>query len=142
MFDDKDGLVELAADVVAAYVVANKVAVAELPHLIHSVYGALKHAGSPVDLPGPVEEPIKLTLAQIRRSIMPEALISFIDGRPYKTLKRHLSRQGITVAQYKAKFGLPADYPMTAQTYSAARSAMARANGLGQGGRKPKAKKA
>jgi predicted transcriptional regulator len=67
------------------------------------------------------------------------ALISFEDGRPYKTLKRHLTTHGMTVAEYKAKWGLPNDYPTTAPGYSEARSAMAKALGLGQGGRKAKA---
>src|SRR5439155_1403173 len=79
------------------------------------------------------------TAGQIRKSITPDALISFIDSKPYKTLKRHLTTHGMTVAEYKTKFGLPNDYPTTAPAYSEARSAMAKALGLGQGGRKAKA---
>jgi predicted transcriptional regulator len=60
-------------------------------------------------------------------------------GKPYKTLKRHLTTHGMTVAEYKAKWGLPNDYPTTAPAYSEARSAMAKALGLGQGGRRAKA---
>ena len=81
----------------------------------------------------------KATAAQIRKSITPDALISFIDGKSYKTLKRHLPTHGTTVDEYKARFGLPKDYPTTAPAYSEARSAMAKALGLGQGGRKGKA---
>ena len=62
----------------------------------------------------------------------PDALISFIDGKPYKTLKRHLSRNGLTIEQYRERFGLPRDYPSTAASYSAQRSELARALGLGQ----------
>ena len=68
---------------------------------------------------------------KIRKSIKPDALISFEDGKAYKTLKRHLSRRGLTVEAYKAKWGLPSDYPMTAASYSATRSAMAKSLGLG-----------
>jgi predicted transcriptional regulator len=82
-----------------------------------------------------------LTPAQIRRSITPDALVSFEDGKSYKTLKRHLSTRGLSVEQYKAKWGLPADYPVVSPNYSAARSAMAKTLGLGQkSGRKKGAK--
>ena len=92
-----------------------------------------------VEYEAPVVETVtKATPAQIRKSITPEALISFEDGKPYKTLKRHLTTHGMTVAEYKAKWGLPNDYPTTAPAYSEARSAMAKALGLGQGGRKAK----
>jgi predicted transcriptional regulator len=62
-------------------------------------------------------------------------LISFEDGRPYRTLKRHLSTRGLTPAAYKAKWGLPGDYPTTAPSYAQMRSRMAKAIGLGQAGR-------
>ena len=81
-------------------------------------------------------EPIKLTAAQIRKSVTPDALISFEDGKPYKTLKRHLTTRGLTLAEYKTKWGLPTDYPTTAPSYSARRSEMAKSLGLGSGGRK------
>jgi predicted transcriptional regulator len=68
--------------------------------------------------------------------VTPDALISFIDGKPYKTLKRHLSRNGLTIEQYRERFGLPRDYPSTAASYSAQRSELARSLGLGQQRRK------
>lgn len=130
-------MIVLTADVVAAFVGNNKVAVADLPGLIKTVHAALSGAEGPA--PEAVEEVVKLTAGQIRKSITPDALISFLDGKPYKTLKRHLTTHGVTIAEYKARFGLPNDYPTTAPSYSAARSAMAKSLGLGQGGRKPKA---
>jgi len=134
--DEKNAaLIGLTADVVAAFVGNNAVAVADLPSLIKTVHAALSGAEAPA--PVAVEEVIKPTTAQIRKSITQDALISFIDNRPYKTLKRHLTTHGLTIAEYKAKFGLPNDYPTTAPAYSEARSAMAKALGLGQGGRKP-----
>lgn len=74
----------------------------------------------------------KLTPSQIRKSIAPDALISFVDGKPYKTLKRHLSGAGKTIEQYRERFGLPRDYPSTAASYSEQRSALAKSLGLGQ----------
>lgn len=134
--DDKNATISLAAEVVAAYVGNNNVAVADLPGLIRSVHDALAGVGAP---PEAASEPTaKATAAQIRKSITHDALISFIDGKPYKTLKRHLTTHGTTVEEYKARFGLPKDYPTTAPAYSEARSAMAKALGLGQGGRKAK----
>jgi len=129
--DDKQ-LIDLTAEIVSAFVENNKVAADDLPGLIQSVHSALVGVGGPTAAaPGPEER--KLTPAQIRKSITPDALISFIDGGRYKMLKRHLTTQGVTVAEYKARFGLPADYPTTAPNYSAARSEWAKASGLGQG---------
>lgn len=90
----------------------------------------------------PPEEPTvsepeqrKLTPAQIRKSIGPDGLISFEDGKSYKTLKRHLGLKGLTPADYRAKWGLPSDYPMVSPNYSAQRSALAKSLGLGNKGR-------
>lgn len=135
--DEKNATISLAADVVAAYVGNNTVAVADLPGLIRAVHDALAGVGAPEETAS--EPTARATAAQIRKSITPDALISFIDGKPYKTLKRHLTTHGTTVDEYKARFGLPKDYPTTAPAYSEARSAMAKALGLGQGGRKAKA---
>lgn len=135
--EDKATLIELTAEIVANYVANNSTPVSELPALIRATHDALAGIGAP---PAPTIEAVsKATPAQIRKSITPEALISFEDGKPYKTLKRHLTTHGMTVAEYKAKWGLPNDYPTTAPAYSEARSKMAKALGLGQGGRKGKA---
>lgn len=69
----------------------------------------------------------------------PDHIISMIDGKPYKALKRHLTTNGLTPNEYRERYGLKADYPMTAPSYSAARSAMAKSIGLGQKGRQKKA---
>ena len=82
--------------------------------------------------PANVQAGPKLSAAEIRKSITPDALISFIDGKPYKTLKRHLTTHGLDPAGYRAKYGLPADYPIVSEKYSAARSELARMLGLGQ----------
>src|SRR6202007_2140384 len=77
---------------------------------------------------------VKLTPSQIRKSITPDAIFSFEDSKPYKTLRRHLAVRGLTPEQYRDKWGLPKDYPMVAPAYSEARAAMARSIGLGARG--------
>ena len=132
--------VELAADIVSAYVSNNSVRAADLPDLLKSVHNALSSLANPP--PPAAEETPKATPAQIKKSITPEALISFIDGKPYKSLKRHLTTQGLTPDAYRAKFGLPPTYPMVAESYSAARSRLAKSLGLGQMHRERAAAKA
>ena len=125
--------ITLTAGIVAAFVESNKLDSADLPALIQSVHQALSTAGQPEAEPATVAA--KLTSAQIRKSITPDALISFIDGKPYRMLARHIRAHGMSVHEYKARFGLPEDYPTTASAYSAKRSALAKAAGLGQRGR-------
>lgn len=74
----------------------------------------------------------KATQSEIRKSIKPDGLISFIDGHTYQTLRRHLRTHGETPESYRARFGLSPDYPMVAANYSARRSELAKALGLGQ----------
>ena len=131
-------MLALTAELVAAYVANNSLPVSELPKLIGSVQAALAglYGGMGVESAGAPAEKAELpTVAQIKKSITPDALISFVDGKRYKTLKRHLSTHGLNPHSYRAKFGLPSDYPMTAPSYSAARSALAKNIGLGRPGR-------
>jgi predicted transcriptional regulator len=122
---------DMVSEIVSSYVAGNTVATTELPGLIKSVYGALTNLGQDAPIAAPAED-FRVTPAQIRKSIRSDALVSFIDGKPYKTLKRHLNSNGLTFADYKAKFGLPKDYPTTSPDYSAKRSEMALALGLGR----------
>ncbi|GJE31167.1 hypothetical protein LDDCCGHA_1343 [Methylobacterium oxalidis] len=126
--------VELAADIVSAYVTNNSLPVAELPALIASVHAALNGlaTGAPQATAEEVAE--KATPSQIRKSITPDALVSFIDGKPYKTLKRHLAGHGLDPHTYRQRYGLPSDYPMVAASYAAQRSELAKAIGLGRPG--------
>jgi predicted transcriptional regulator len=130
--DNSKQNLELAAGIVSAYVGNNTVAAGDLPALIHATFEALNKVGSP-DATAPADTNAKATAAQIRKSITPDTLISFEDGKPYRTLKRHLTTMGLTVEAYKAKWGLPQDYPTVAPSYSEARSQMAKALGLGLG---------
>ncbi|HEY8618287.1 MucR family transcriptional regulator [Phenylobacterium sp.] len=118
-----------AADIVASYLENNKLAASELPQFLISVHQALEAAGTPA---GYAEIAPKLSPQEVRRSIRRDALVSFLDGRPYKALKRHLTANGLTPDEYRERFGLPADYPMVAPAYSAARSELAKSLGLGQ----------
>jgi predicted transcriptional regulator len=124
--------IELTADIVSAYVSNNSIPASELANLLASVHAAvsgLAAGGTNTAAEDAVEKP---TPAQIKKSITPDALISFEDGKPYKTLRRHLTLRGLTPEAYRAKHGLSADYPMTSASYSAQRSELARSLGLGQ----------
>ncbi len=94
---------------------------------------ATPRVGTRSGTPEPVElETPKPDKAAIRKSLHPDHLISFIDGRPYKSLKRHLTTQGLTPDEYRDRYGLPKDYPMVAPSYSAQRSELAKTLGLGR----------
>jgi predicted transcriptional regulator len=129
MDDNSTGLVRPTCAIVAAFVATNSISARELPALIAAVHQALRNTAEPEAAD---TTPVKPTPAQIRRSITPDALISFEDGRSHLMLKRHLTARGMTLAEYRTKWGLPKDYPTTAPNYSARRSAMAKAIGLGQ----------
>lgn len=133
-------LLGMTTDIVAAYVTKNAVRAEDVAALITSVHAALNTASAPAVEGDQVEEIEKPTAAAIRKSITSDYLISFEDGKRYKSMKRSLSLKGLTPVQYREKWGLPKDYPMVAPGYSAARSELAKAMGLGAGGRKAAAK--
>lgn len=125
----------LAAEIVSAYVSNNPVPPAELPALIAKTHAAIAALASGISTDAAAEEAIeRLTPAQIRKSIRDDGIVSFIDGKSYKTLKRHLSANGLDPRSYRERYGLPADYPMTAPSYAAQRSELAKAIGLGRPG--------
>ncbi|MCK2056234.1 MucR family transcriptional regulator [Methylobacterium sp. 37f] len=127
---EQDDLVELTTRIVTAYAAGNHLSATELPELIRGVHASIQGLAS--GSAQPTEKQRVLTPAEIRRSIQPNGLISFEDGKAYKTLRRHLARLGLTPEAYRAKWGLPVDYPMTASAYSAQRSQLARDLGLGK----------
>lgn len=126
---ESSALRAMTTDIVAAYVSKNHLPAAEVPGLVITVHRTL--TGLAQVRPAAEEEP-QLTAAEIRKSIRPDGLVSFIDGRAYKTLKRHLRGHNLTPEAYREQFGLPSDYPMTAPSYSARRSELAKLLGLGQ----------
>ena len=128
--EDKPDVLTLTTEIVAAYVGNNAhVQAGEIPNIIRSVREALLEEPKPQAPAEPEQE--KPTAAQIRKSITPDGLISFVDNKPYKTLKRHLSRHGMTMDDYRQRYGLPKDYPTAAPNYSARRSELAKQLGLG-----------
>ena len=131
--EEKSELIEMTADIVSAYVGNNSVAVADLPALIQSIFRALTNvSGSAEPEPAAPKEPA----VPVRRSITPDYLICLEDGRKFKSLKRHLrTKYNMSPEEYRAKWGLPKDYPMVAPNYAKARSELAKQMGLGQGGR-------
>ncbi|WP_336491520.1 MucR family transcriptional regulator [Methylobacterium nigriterrae] len=122
--------IERAAELVSAYVARNHVAAGELPNLIHTVHASLVGLSQPK--PPSSEAVEKPTSAQIKKSIRSDALVSFIDGKAYKTLKRHLTKYGLEPYSYRERYGLPKDYPMVAASYAAQRSELAKNNSLGR----------
>lgn len=128
---DAEPSIELAAGVVAAFVANNSLPVGDLPALIHSVRAALENlARGQLDSAPLVEK--KEPAVSIRKSITPDFLVCLDDGKEFKSLRRHLATLGMTPDEYRAKWGLPADYPMVAPNYAAQRSELAKKVGLGQ----------
>jgi predicted transcriptional regulator len=126
----KDELVELTAEIVSAYVSNNTVVAGDLPSLISDVHGALRRAS--VRNHEPEKEELKPAIA-VKKSVTDDYIICLEDGKKFKSLKRHLrTHYNITPEQYREKWGLPADYPMVAPNYAAARSQLAKKMGLGQ----------
>jgi len=122
--------IELAADVVSAYVSNNSLPAAELGVLINTVHTALIQAAS-----GKAETPAEpqAPAVPVKKSVTPDYIICLEDGKKFKSLKRHLRTvYEMTPEQYRAKWGLPHDYPMVAPNYAKARSELAKSMGLGQ----------
>jgi predicted transcriptional regulator len=127
---EKTELVELAAEIVSAYVSNNTVVASELPNVIGSVFDALNQAAS--NSVQPVREELKPAVP-VKKSVTPDYIICLEDGKKFKSLKRHLrTHYDLSPEEYREKWGLPHDYPMVAPNYAAARSALAKRMGLGQ----------
>ncbi len=122
--------IQLAANIVSAYVSNNPVATADIPNLIAQVYAALMRiSGGQATTP---TEPLKPAVP-VKRSITAEYIVCLEDGKKFKSLKRHLRTQyDMTPEQYREKWALAPDYPMVAPNYAAARSQLAKQMGLGQ----------
>jgi len=130
LMQDGELLIELTADVVAAYVSNNPVQVADLPNLISDVHNALARIGASVEeAPAEKQKPA----VNPKRSVHDDHIICLEDGKKFKSLKRHLmTHYGMTPEQYREKWGLDPSYPMVAPNYAAARSQLAKEMGLGR----------
>ena len=124
----EDTLLTLTADIVAAHVSNNSVAVNDLPNLIQNVHAALSEISGTAHTPEPKPEP----KVSIRASVKPDYIVCLEDGKKLKMLKRHLmTHYNMTPDQYRSKWGLAADYPMVAPNYAEQRRSLAKSIGLG-----------
>lgn len=124
-----DNQIELTAEIVSAYVSNNPVPVADVASLIASVHASITSLGKDSEPDVEVQKPA----VSVKKSISDDYLICLEDGKRFKSLKRHLmTHYGLTPDEYRAKWGLPRDYPMVAPTYAAARSQLAKNMGLGR----------
>ena len=123
-------LVELSADIAAAYLSSNTLPAAEVPGLIKAIYDGLQQAATGTTEPAAGKPQ---PAVPVKKSITPDYLVSLEDGQKYKSLKRHLrTKYGMSPDDYRTKWGLPKDYPMVAPNYAASRSALAKSMGLGR----------
>jgi len=121
-------IITLTADIVAAPVANNSVAISDLPILIRNVQIALSNLGQPETLEEVKQEPA----VSIRTSVKPDFIVCLEDGKKVKMLKRYLmTRYQMTPEQYRAKWKLPAEYPMVPPNYAELRSTLAKKSGLG-----------
>ena len=129
-------LLGLTEKIVSAHVGNNAVSSADLPDLIRAAYGALKNVSAPGET-APTPKPV----VPIKRSVTPNYIVCLEDGRKLKMLKRHLrTTYNMTPEEYRVRWGLPPDYPMTAPNYAKQRSEMAKKFSLGKKATKVKPK--
>lgn len=128
MATDSSNLVILTSDIVSSYVASSTVRPSEIPDLIATVHASLLALAAPK--PAEIAPDLKPAVP-VKKSITEDYIICLNDGKKFKSLKRHLATLGMTPAEYRAKWGLPRDYPMVAPGYAAKRSELARATGLG-----------
>ena len=138
---ESNDLLRMSVEIVSAYVSNNSIAATQVPDVINTVYGALSSInGQPVSESAEAQKPA----ISVRRSVNPDHIVCLEDGKKLKMLKRHLrAAYGMSPDEYRAKWGLPADYPMVAPNYAQQRSAFAKQIGLGRkkGEKVPRRKK-
>ena len=128
--ENESELIGLTVDIVTAYVSGNSVRADDLPRLIADTHAALAGLSA-----APAAEPEEefTPAVSLRKSLgKRDVILSMIDGKPYRTLKRHLSTRGLTPDEYRARYKLPASYPMVAPAYSEQRREVAKRLGLGR----------
>ncbi|MEE9483187.1 MULTISPECIES: MucR family transcriptional regulator [Methylobacterium] len=128
-----DRVLTLAAEVVSAYVGHNAIPMADVPALIRLVQGTFRAIGEGTAANQPAVPSMAPTPpVPVNKTVTRDYIISLEDGRPYRSLRRHLGTRGLTPEQYRRKWGLPANYPMVAPSFSAQRSEIAQRIGLGR----------
>lgn len=127
---DKERLMKMTTNIVAAYVSNNEVTSDKLPDLFEAVFAGIQRVASPEDVNA---EPRPEPAVPIEDSLTDDAIICLEDGQPFQSLKRHLRvKYNMTPEAYREKWGLPRDYPMVAPNYAKRRSALAKKTGLGK----------
>jgi predicted transcriptional regulator len=124
--------ITVTGGIISAFVAHNSLPSAELPPLIQSVHEALVRIVSGAVTPDAPEPAVAAAAVSVRKSITPDYLVCLDDGLKFKSLRRHLAALGMTPDEYRAKWKLPADYPMVAPNYAAQRSELAKRFGFGQ----------
>jgi predicted transcriptional regulator len=124
----KNGVLAMVTEIVSAHLSNNTVPVADIPRLIHEVYGALTSLGQ-----APVKSAERAEPAvSVKKSVTADYIVCLEDGKKFKSLKRHLrTHYNLSPEEYREKWNLPHDYPMVAPNYAAARSQLAKQMGLG-----------
>ena len=134
-------LLRMSVEIVSAYVSNNSIAATQVPDVINTVYGALNSINGQTVFESPESQKPAVS---VRRSVNPDYIVCLEDGKKLKMLKRHLrAAYGMSPDEYRAKWGLPSDYPMVAPNYALQRSAFAKKIGLGRkkGEKMPRGKK-
>lgn len=133
---EENNLVEMTIEIVASYVAHNNILPEDVPDFIAKTHAAITGIAREPEAsaePAPPAEAEYTPAVTVRKSLAsPDHILSMIDGKPYKTLKRHLGTHGLTPAEYRARYGLKADYPMVAPGYSEQRRDVAKRLGLGR----------
>lgn len=136
----QNGMIALTAEIVAAHVARNQVAIGDLPDIISQIHAALKGTGRDFKSETVLEKPVPVV--SVKKSVTPDYIICLEDGRKLKMLKRHLmAAYGLTPDAYRERWGLSPDYPMVAPNYAEKRSGLARKIGLGTSGKSGRRKK-
>ncbi|MBK8908958.1 MAG: MucR family transcriptional regulator [Rhodospirillales bacterium] len=126
----REDMLRMAVDIVAAYLSNNQVATSQIPDVIHSVFGTLMDLD---EMPAEVKAEVQRPAVPIRKSVMPDYIVCLEDGKKLKMLKRHLqTTYSMSPEEYRAKWGLPSEYPMVAPNYAKQRSEFAKRIGLGR----------
>lgn len=133
---EENNLVAMTIEIVASYVAHNNIGPDDVPDFITKTHAAITGISKEPDVPSEGAPPAEAEFTPavtVRKSLAsPDHIISMIDGKPYKTLKRHLGTHGLTPAEYRARYSLKTDYPMVAPGYSAQRREVAKRLGLGR----------
>jgi predicted transcriptional regulator len=140
---EENNLVAMTIEVVASYVAHNNIRPEDVPDFIAKTHAAIAGIAKEPETPAeetPAAQPEFTPAVSVRKSLAsPDHILSMIDGKPYKSLKRHLSSHGLTPAEYRVRYGLKSDYPMVAPGYSAQRREVAKRLGLGRKRQEPEA---